>query len=873
MDAKQTNASSNGGRPALDGSSDNVDQLIKLQGFIEALPDKLAQSPYQYDLYTEWIGMLKTLDDKDMLRSARETIHAHLALTEAMWKEWIEDEKSELASSDHKDYLRILKVFDDATAEYLTSGLWLDYLDFYDQHRTEIDAAHPGLDIYDRALRAFLHHYTDMGKIWNRYKDRLTASLEDQSADNADELKDRLNKLYIECLGIPHETIDQTFAGYSTFVTTHMHIDYERQMVKVNKIYSATKRLCESRENYERQLEPAGHAWSVYRNYLEFLFKIRQPDYDEIRTVYERALVYNYFDPAVWDEYLTFLETHAFDNGEIKTVIDRSLRNCPHSGVLWGHLLLYAEMTADLALIQNSFDRCIQTHALDRSVDDMAEFLVFRLDVVRRTALSNEPTDAEARQYVQGVCAETLAVLDQLFPESPDPYYRVEKYCSFILAKLLGNIDSAQSVWKSRGRRHKSNSEYWLQYTQFLREHVSASAARTAYKQASSRALDWPERLYDSWKQFEHETGSVETYRQAVAKIQLQRKTIERKREVEYYEQQQQQQQQHEEVKLISSSSKRKSSADEHSNTPEDVSCKDIARASKRNRTASNESSVADKMTVLVSRLPPGTKAAELKLHFSQCGNVRNVQIVRDERDNYGYVTFTSTDGANKALSFDNSEFNGSIINVKPHAGECPDPTTLFVCNFCKDVQKSALRQLFKSYGEVVNIRMPPGDRQFAYIQFGDSEAAARALESDGTELTPGMPLSVAISNPKKKSKKMAGPSEKWQGSTDPNSAGSQSVRLTNFNPATSDDTLRAICQEVAVVLRLHRNKRGDKVFIDVDSQAAALSVVEKFDEMELDGSRLSANLVVKQPEVTAATKTAPPPPPPPASAPSEGRE
>jgi cold-inducible RNA-binding protein len=71
---------------------------------------------------------------------------------------------------------------------------------------------------------------------------------------------------------------------------------------------------------------------------------------------------------------------------------------------------------------------------------------------------------------------------------------------------------------------------------------------------------------------------------------------------------------------------------------------------------------------VYVGNLPWGATEGELKDHFSQYGAVKGARIITDRETGksrgFGFVEFTDTSSAEKALVEDGCDFNGRALRV-----------------------------------------------------------------------------------------------------------------------------------------------------------------------------------------------------------------
>ena len=83
---------------------------------------------------------------------------------------------------------------------------------------------------------------------------------------------------------------------------------------------------------------------------------------------------------------------------------------------------------------------------------------------------------------------------------------------------------------------------------------------------------------------------------------------------------------------------------------------------------------VDNNLSVFVGNLPFNIQEEELREHFSQCGDVDDVRIVRDKKTGvgkgFGYVAFKKKECVGFAIKLQNSELNGRKIRVFKSVGK-----------------------------------------------------------------------------------------------------------------------------------------------------------------------------------------------------------
>jgi len=161
--------------------------------------------------------------------------------------------------------------------------------------------------------------------------------------------------------------------------------------------------------------------------------------------------------------------------------------------------------------------------------------------------------------------------------------------------------------------------------------------------------------------------------------------------------------------------------------------------------------------TVFVGGLSWNVDNDWLRTEFTECGEIADVRVITD-RDSqrskgYGYVEFTTAEGAQAALALAGKEIDGRAIRVDISEGRpkkeaknfsntpTGEPTdTLFIGNLSFTATEDDIRGAFTECGEILSIRLPT-DREsgqpkgFGYIQFSSIDEAKAAVAWNGSDL------------------------------------------------------------------------------------------------------------------------------------------
>jgi nucleolin len=166
----------------------------------------------------------------------------------------------------------------------------------------------------------------------------------------------------------------------------------------------------------------------------------------------------------------------------------------------------------------------------------------------------------------------------------------------------------------------------------------------------------------------------------------------------------------------------------------------------------------APKFEAFVKSLPFTTTTEEIQKHFSDCGAVENVNLLKGRggrSKGVAFVRFNNNESLQKAIQKNNSEFGGRTLVVeaaapreqrpdglrerKPRVEGNADSNSIFVGNLSYTTTEQSLRSVFEGCGEIKAIRIATDfegrARGFAHVDFEDNDGAKNAVKKSGTEL------------------------------------------------------------------------------------------------------------------------------------------
>jgi len=148
---------------------------------------------------------------------------------------------------------------------------------------------------------------------------------------------------------------------------------------------------------------------------------------------------------------------------------------------------------------------------------------------------------------------------------------------------------------------------------------------------------------------------------------------------------------------------------------------------------------------------------------FQDCGQITDIHIIRDRftqrSQGYGFITFATNEGKDKALMKNGQTFFGRQLKVnleaksKPDGGRVKTRQRLYVKNIPKETTEEQVRELFAQFGTVENFFFIKDhatniSRGFGFLDFSNAEEAQAALSMNG-QVAFGQTLVVKIAEEK----------------------------------------------------------------------------------------------------------------------------
>ncbi|WEW60200.1 Splicing factor [Emydomyces testavorans] len=782
-------------------------KFIKLlhQGFVDHVYPPSSPSsrgdPHRYDVLKD-------------LRAAREELDNLFAIGEDLWAEWIQDES--LLARTVEERISVMELCQRSVEEeFGSTKLWIVYGDWmlylYDSAfkpgetnasqgqwseedkmvGREVFGWQSVMDVWRKGAEATRWRINDSHLVWNRY---LELAMRDLAASPTPEKASQIRGLFESRLQTPHMAWDQTFQIFSNFTSTYYNANYEDIMVSMNAKAADIKATCDAREANELALQRAAESrdvaaeWTAFSQYidLETSHKYKKPmfGFQLITTLFQRAVLRFPTDANFWDDYVMYVVNESMrrrTNEPVIPVIERATRHCPWSGSLWSQLLLSAERAGySFQNISDLKHKATRTGLLEAAgVDEVLKVHTTWCSYLRRLPFQSDSTDEDLDVAEVGMrsAIESVQAMgdkgDRTVPN--DPLFRLERIYIRYLSES-GSWDSARETFKGLIGRHGHSYEFWLMfYTWELlcwskftqgdgpRKAPPPHYATAVLKQALRRDdLDWPEKIMDTYIAHCEQYEDAEELQLAIVEIRKVTKRVAKRREKEALETASQQRatvvqavqatQNHVDETVLVGKRKRES-ADVNGL----VNKKPKAEAREETELGAPATPQAlpkrdrENSSVLVRNLPLDIPVVKVRQFFRDCGKINSLKLLpADEVSVSAIIEFDSREDAEAAVTRDQKALEGREISV-----QLETKSTLFVTNFPPEADESYIRDLFKPYGEIVEVRFPSlkfnTHRRFCYVQFISAADAHAATELNQKPVGRGLNIVVKISDPSRR--------------------------------------------------------------------------------------------------------------------------
>ncbi|XP_067679944.1 squamous cell carcinoma antigen recognized by T-cells 3-like [Haliotis asinina] len=702
------------GNTDSDSSDSGNEEQLQLK--ISELQQKVSENPYMYDLHTQLITALRQAGELEQLRKAREKMSEIFPLSEELWLEWLRDELPLMTTEG--DRLKMEKLFQQATKDYLSIPVWLEYVQFAIGGMGLENGIQNVRDVFEKSITAAGLHTSQGANIWEAYREFENAVLaglmpqpgtvptkEQEEAFTAQ--NKRVQTLFRRQLAVPLLDMEETLREYEEWSGSQAE-----SLVKQG--YSKAAEQLEKLRPLETALLSADPPrYNEYQALIEH--ELSNDDPSRIQCVFERALQENCLNQDLWLQYTRYLVYKLRIHSLVCPVYERAVRNCPWSSQVWqGYLLAQERHGESFNTVKDTFDRAL-TSGMATASDYLLLWTAY-CDYLRRR-VDWQADDAEPLETLRATLQMAVDHLIEHFGTEGDPAGSLRQFWALVEGKYCKNMVKARELWNSiMTEGHGSTASMWLEYYKLERMCGDSKHCRKLLQKALNSVTDWPESITEAYINFEREEGSLELYDQAVVKCEAQMKRItERREKAAEKEAMQEEQQKNQKSAKVS-----------------------MKKAEKQHNKEHQHQQQQHKQQHKPHKTSPKSQVE------MQAGQKRKLQQEVNTPLPTGF-TGEPPPGYKGEPPTKKSKDEGHGIMVQHDSSK--DNRTVFVSNLSYTLEEDAIKEMFIKCGEITEMRLVRNykgkSKGFAYIEFKDEFCVLEALKQD-RELIEGRPMFVS---------------------------------------------------------------------------------------------------------------------------------
>uniref|UniRef100_A0A665UR40 Spliceosome associated factor 3, U4/U6 recycling protein n=1 Tax=Echeneis naucrates TaxID=173247 RepID=A0A665UR40_ECHNA len=772
---------------------------------------QLSINAFDYNCHVDLIKLLKQEGELIRLRKARQKMSELFPLTEEIWLDWLKDEIR--LTEDERNREKVYELFEKAVKDYICPDIWLEYAQYSIGGMGSPGGIDKVRSIFERAVTAVGLHMTKGQTVWEAYREFenaiLIPSREEQELLNTQ--LERIHTLFRRQLAIPLMDMETTYAEYEEWsehgvseMVIHQYKKALQQMEKCRPfeeslLVAEPPKLAEYQTYLEFELKEGDPAriqitfertlaenclvpdmWAKYTAYLDRQLKIK----DLVLSTHERAVRNCPWTMGLWKSYLLATERHGADHQIISDIFEKALNagfiQATDYVEIWQAYLDYLRRRVDF---KSSKELEELRGAFSRSLDYMKQ------DVEERFGESGDPSCIimqiwariealhcknmqKARELWDNIMTKGNAKYANMWLE----YYNLERsygdsaHCRKALHRAVQcTSDYPEHVCEVllTFERVEGSLEDWdvaVQKTETRLNRINEQRAKVAEKEAN---------LARQEEERAEQRRKTKSDKKAQKKIQKgsqfgeKRKAEPEDHQDEWNEDSEQAPKRH------------RGNGDQTTEYMETEtglfgkSAPPVAAAVQRQNDDKPELR-NDNCSVFISNLAYTLEEPEAKLRtlFEPCGPITQIRPIFSNKGNfkgYGYVQFESQVSVPEALKLDRLEVEGRPMFVSPCVDKNKNPDfkvfkyntsmekhKIFISGLPFSCTKEQLEEMCKSHGTIKEVRLvtyrsgkPKG---LAYVEFANETQASQAvLKMDGMEIE-GNKISVAISNPPRRS-------------------------------------------------------------------------------------------------------------------------
>ncbi|KAG8467406.1 hypothetical protein KFE25_000722 [Diacronema lutheri] len=523
---------------------------------IASLRHQLAANGRLYDAHVRLIELLRGSGDVNGARHAREVMSAQFPLCERLWREWIADEKRQIAAAAgaapggvsaeaaraHGAY--VLALYARGTADYLSPALWLERALFVLEGGgggAAEDGEAAARAALEDAVAAAGAHVLEGGKLWAAYtlfERQLLDALRDDAAAEPTALAAqaaRVRAVYRRRLCTPLLDLDGARREYAAWAASCGEVVDEEVLARADGAQRALGALLEHEralidggKEAESVCAAAAHTLSAQQWVRWQAYAAHEASRSAARAcvVYERCVAAApLFEPA-WLEYVAYARAQRTVGARAASICERAARNIAVSAELWAAALLELDrfgMAAERGAA--AFAAGCACGLRGGGPDYAALLCAYVAHLCRQLAVpparpSDEQVAALRHAFALG---EHYLGAAGVFPNA-DADDRFARLCARVEAMRLGDAAGARARWENILRRQGTRAAAWLEAIALVLETAEGGAvcahahARALFKRGVNSVQDAPALLSDAWVRFEEAHGSADELALALAR-------------------------------------------------------------------------------------------------------------------------------------------------------------------------------------------------------------------------------------------------------------------------------------------------------------------------------------------------------------------
>ena len=554
--------------------------------------------------------------------------------------------------------------------------------------------------LFNRALSVVSCDFKNAHLVYNQYFEYCTRNLQNEDSSTIDSLW----KVWLSVLSASHADLENTFKQASSFVSKYYSNSYELHMLQANKVYQRSQKLA----NYYIKLENAIKTPNLpqpWCDYLEHIATYAEDASTRLRVTLARSRIESEAAGTtqwvpVW---LSFLYGTYKLHLDTETHLYNFVRAFPNSAVSYGEYIRSCQSFEEPELkFRLMLDRIEHIDLINTASYDDWKVVALAVLFYEHKALGGVPD--HLKLYVNHAFRHN------------DVFHAVEKLAVSIAAQK-DDIKLANSITMDLVRHFPDQCEVWLFAGQFQQAHgIPYKKVAKFYRDAVMECLkmDWPERIIQEALNFELAHGTLDSYNEMMLVANRELK------------------------KVLTSPAQ----------LPIDIEPQpNEEKPAARNR---------ESLKIKVENIPKSATENDLKLIFSDCGEIADSVLVDSGLHYEATLEFRTEQALMAALTKDKKAINGQHIAVSQLR-----EAIIWVSNFPPSFSQSEVKALFEDCGQIVSARFPSlksgRERRFCYLEFTKPESAAAAVKKhNGTKLSDkisgdSFKLVVAISRPPKK--------------------------------------------------------------------------------------------------------------------------